>query len=234
MSDDLSKTDLKKKSDKKTITSPAALILVLMVDFIMFAFYPFVFLVIIPNHDYKPYLENYYHYSDEEMIVVLNRDVRISSYLNWETDERSDGKNKLFIPKGSTIEVSRVNMHNYPVEPAYIGISFYYDEEGHGYTLWDDISLDWITHPELITRDLDALREAELKNNRDVRTKTTIGTILAFIGPAIAVLLVFLIFKKNLARHVLFASVLVVIVFCLLFYLGPIGSNLYYYPQFYR
>ena len=37
---------------KTNVTSPVALVLVMLVEFIMFAFYPFVFLVIIPANDY--------------------------------------------------------------------------------------------------------------------------------------------------------------------------------------
>lgn len=234
MSDDLSKTNLKKKSEKKTITSPFALVMVLVVDFIMFAFYPFTFLVIIPNRDYEPYLENYYHYSSGEMKVVLTKNLHYTDYVKWETNERGDGTKEFVVPKGSTVEVAIVEMIDYPKEPACITTVYYYDEEGAGYTLWGGLSLDWIKNPEKIISDLDALRAAELKNNENVRIKTTVGAIITFVGSAIAVLLVYQIFKKNMARHVIFASVLVVIVFCLLFVLGPIGSELYYYPQFYR
>ena len=228
MSEDQSKTSLDKKSSNKTLTSTTALISVLLVEFILFAFYPFVFLVIIPYKDFEPYPENFCEYHDGKKKVVLTKNVRFTNYLNWKTDEKGDGSKKLRIPKGSTIEVSRVNMHNYPKEPAYIGISFYYDENGKGYTLWDNISLDWIEEPEQIIRDLDAIRAAEEKNTKGVIARTGLGLIITIVSSAVAVSLTYLIFKKNLARHIVFASVLVMLVYALLFVLGPIGSGIYY------
>ena len=104
------------------VTSPVALVLVMLVEFIMFAFYPFVFLVIIPYRNYEPYPENYCDYHNGEKKVVLTENVRFSSYVNWETEERGDGSNILRVPKGSTIEVAQVHMHDYPEEEAYISL----------------------------------------------------------------------------------------------------------------
>ena len=42
----------KQNGSDKPVTSTAALILVMLVEFIIFAFYPFVFLVIIPYRNY--------------------------------------------------------------------------------------------------------------------------------------------------------------------------------------
>ena len=218
----------KQNGSDKPVTSTAALILVMLVEFIMFAFYPFVFLVIIPYRNYEPYPENYCDYHNGEKKVVLTENVRFSSYVNWETEERGDGSNILLVPKGSTIEVAQVHMHDYPEEEAYISISFYYDKDGTGYTLWGGIDLKWIENPEEIIRDLDAIREAEAKNNRDVKTKTLVGFVITIAVAAFAVFLVYMIFKKNLARHVVFASFLVMVVYVLLFVLGPIGSKIYY------
>ena len=119
-------------------------------------------------------------------------------------------------------------MHNYPEAPAYIGISYYYDENGKGYTLWDNISLLCIENPEEIFNDLDAIRAAEKQNNESVRTKTITGFVITIVAASVAVLVLYLFLKKNLARHVVAASILVLIVYVLLFSVGQIAANIYY------
>ena len=79
------------------------------------------------------------------------------------------------VPKGSVIEVAQVEMKDYPEKAPYISIAFYYDEDGRGYTLWGGIEMDWIDKPGDILSDLDDLRLAEAKNNREVRTKVIVG-----------------------------------------------------------
>ena len=88
--------------------------------------------------------------------------------------------------------------------------------------------MDWIEKPDDILSDLDVIRNAEVKNNRDVRTKVIAGILGTIAFAALDVFLIYLVFKKNLTRHVIFASALVMVVFMLLFVLGPIGSNMYY------
>ena len=228
MSEDLKKAASGNKPAHKAVTSIPALILVMLVEFVMFAFYPFLFLVIIPYSKYDPYPENFCEYHNDTKEVVLTTDRYILSYIDWETKEQGDGSNILFIPAGSTIEVSRVNMHDYPEAPAYIGISFYYDENGKGYTLWDNISLLCIENPEEIFNDLDAIRAAEKQNNESVRTKTITGFLITIVAASVAVLVLYLFLKKNLARHVVAASILVLIVYVLLFSVGQIAANIYY------
>ena len=228
MSEDLRKTGIENKPAKKAVTSTPALILVMLVEFVMFAFYPFMFLVIIPYQNYDPYPENFFKYHNEEKKVVLKKNIHFASYLNWETNIQGDENNKLTVPKGSTIEVAQVDMNGYPEGEPEISISFYYDEEGKGYTLWGGVKLDWIENPEEIFNDLDALRAAEKQNNKNAIIKTITGFVITIVAAAVAVLVLFLILKKNMARHVLAASILVLIVYVLLFIVGPIGSDMYY------
>ena len=54
------------------------------------------------------------------------------------------------------------------------------------------------------------------------------GLLITFAFAAVDVLLVYLVFKKKLSRHVIFASALVMVVFMLLFVLGPIGARMYF------
>lgn len=210
------------------VTSPVALVLVMLVEFIMFAFYPFIFFVIIPANDYIEYPEFVYSYNDGEKQVVLTKNILFSSYAKWETNEIFEGNGKLRVPKGSVIEVAQVEMKDYPEKAPYISIAFYYDEDGRGYTLWGGIEMDWIDKPGDILSDLDDLRLAEAKNNREVRTKVIVGILGSIAFAALGVFLAYLVFRKNLARHVYFASALVMIVFILLFVLGPIGAKMYY------
>ena len=129
------------------VTSPVALVLVMLVEFIMFAFYPFIFFVIIPANDYIEYPEFVYSYNDGEKQVVLTKNILFSSYAKWETNEIFEGNGKLRVPKGSVIEVAQVEMKDYPEKAPYISIAFYYDEDGRGYTLWGGIEMDWIDKP---------------------------------------------------------------------------------------
>lgn len=228
MSEDQEQNGFRTIRVKTNVTSPVALVLVMLVEFIMFAFYPFVFLVIIPANDYIEYPAFVYKYQDGEKKVVLTKNVRFSNYADWDAKEQYDGDGSLRVLKGSVIEVAQVDMKDYPERAPYISIAFYYDEEGHGYTLWGGIEMDWIDKPDEILSDLDDLRAAEAKNNRDVITKVILGLLGTFAFAAFDVFLVYLVFKKNLERHVYFASALVIIVFALLFVLGPIGSKIYY------
>ncbi len=228
MSEDLKKATSGKKPAHKAVTSTPALILVMLVEFVMFAFYPFLFFVIIPYSKYDPYPEKFVKYHNEEKKAVLKKNIHFASYLNWETNIQGDENNKLTVPKGSTIEVSQVDMNGYPEGEPEITISFYYDEEGKGYTLWGGVKLDWIENPEEIFNDLDAIRAAEKQNNESVRAKTITGFVITIVAAAVAVLVLFLFLKKNLARHVVAASILVLIVYVLLFIVGPIASDMCY------
>ena len=228
MSEDQEQNGFRTIRVNTNVTSPVALVLVMLVEFIMFAFYPFVFLVIIPANDYIEYPEFVYEYKDGEKEVVLTENVRFSYSADCDAKEQYEGDGSLLVPKGSVIEVAHVDMKDYPKRAPYISIAFYYDKEGHGYTLWDGIDMDWIDKPDEILSDLNDLRVAEAKNNRDVRTKVILGMLGSFAFAALDVFLVYLVFKKNLERHVYFASALVIVVFALLFVLGPIEWKMYY------
>ena len=205
MSEDQEQNGFRTIRVNTNVTSPVALVLVMLVEFMMFAFYPFIFLVLIPM-----------------------KNVRFSYYADWDAKEQYEGDGSLLVPKGSVIEVAHVDMKDYPKRAPYISIAFYYDKEGHGYTLWDGIEMGWIDKPDEILSDLNDLRVAEAKNNRDVRTKVILGMLGSFAFAALDVFLVYLVFKKNLERHVYFASALVIVVFALLFVLGPIEWKMYY------
>ena len=209
------------------VTSPVTLVLVMLVEFVMFAFYPFVFLVLIPIHYYIDKPEERYEYNRSEKYVVLNKSLTVYSYVDLQTKEDIEGGKPLTVPKGAKLEVMYVDMKGYPLVEPRITISYYYDEQGNGYTL-HEVRMDWIEKPDDILSDLDVIRNAEVKNNRDVRTKVIAGILGTIAFAALDVFLIYLVFKKNLTRHVIFASALVMVVFMLLFVLGPIGSNMYY------
>ena len=227
MSEDQEQNGFRTIRVNTNVTSPVALVLVMLVEFIMFAFYPFIFLVLIPIHYYIDKPEERYEYNRSEKYVVLNKSLTVYSYVDLQTKEDIEGGKPLTVPKGAKLEVMYVDMKGYPLVEPRITISYYYDEQGNGYTL-HEVRMDWIEKPDDILSDLDVIRNAEVKNNRDVRTKVIAGILGTIAFAALDVFLIYLVFKKNLTRHVIFASALVMVVFMLLFVLGPIGSNMYY------
>lgn len=191
-------------SDKAT---RPGLVLAVIVEFWIIVFYPLVFLFFKPMGSIEHYPEYSKHYESGTKYVVLKKNLNYTNYHNNTTKERSDGT-VFRVPKGSRLEVAIVNMKGYPDKKPMITTCFY-DCESGCYTLWGGIDLDWIENPEDITRDLDAIRTEEARNNRTARIKTYSGLAGAVLGSAGVVFLICLLLRKHKEYHFVLASVMV-------------------------
>ena len=191
-------------SDK---TTRPGLVLAVIVEFWIIVFYPLVFLFFKPMGSIEHYPEYSKHYESGTKYVVLKKNLNYTNYHNNTTKEDSDGM-VFRVPKGARLEVAIVNMKDYPDKKPMITTCFY-DCESGCYTLWGGIDLDWIENPEDITRDLDAIRTEEARNNRTARIKTYFGLAAAVLGSAGVVFLICLLLRKHKEYHIVLASMLV-------------------------
>jgi len=191
-------------SDKAT---RPGLVLAVIIEFWIIVFYPLVFLFFKPMCDIEHYPEFSKHYENDTKYVVIKKNLNYRNYHNNTTNKDSDGT--IFrVPKGSRLEVGIVDMKGYPDMKPQITTCFY-DCESGCYTLWGGIDLDWIENPEDITRDLDAVRAEEARNNRIARIKTYSGLAASVLGSAAVVLVIWLLLRKHKEYHIVMVAVMV-------------------------
>lgn len=191
-------------SDKAT---RPGLVMAVIVEFWIIVFYPLVFMFFKPMGSIEHYPAFSKEYESETRYVVLKKNLNYTSYHNNTTKEDSDGT-VFRVPKGSRLEVAIVNMKDYPNKKPLITTCFY-DCESGCYTLWGGIELDWIENPEVIIRDLDAVRKEEARHNLVARIKTYSGLAGAVIGSAAVVVMIWLLLRKHKEYHFVLASVMV-------------------------
>ncbi|MBO4579162.1 MAG: hypothetical protein J5715_03300 [Clostridiales bacterium] len=195
----------------------AALVFAVIAEFVAVAFYPFIFLVMVPL-DNIPYPMSWYHYGNEKRIVVLKKNVRFSNYHNNTTNERSDGT-ILIVPKGSKLEVAIVDMIDYPDKPAEVGTSFYECDSGL-YTLWGGMDLDWFEDSSEIVKDLDAQRAKESKLKVENRIKASAGLLITVSISGLIVFLFWKLLRNSKEYHIVLVTLLILVNILLIRYAG--------------